>query len=206
MPYPVSLSSILQISAIHTNSGQLCISLFHYKYTTGSPIPDGQAAAVDALNKIRVAGKLVDKYKDCLPDSVNDLVWWAQWVAPTRFRRTTLAIAADAGLVASPTMPSNVSAAITKFAEEASRKGLGTVHMPSVPQSFVNESVLALPGGLAYGALADRIRESITLTGGQILDAVLFHKPDHVMSPKIVATAVQNTTRVARRRTVGLGA
>jgi hypothetical protein len=186
--------------------GQLCMSIFHYQYDSGSVIPDGQVALTDFLNKIRVAGKLKDKYLACIPDVVNDVTWHAQWIIPTRYRVTELAIPADAGLVPTAPMPSAVAVAITKRGELANRHNIGTLHMPAVPNTFVAQSMLTAPGFLAYDDLGTQVKEPVTLTGGQLMNPVILNKADYILSPTILTTVTQPTSRVNRRRTVGLGA
>jgi hypothetical protein len=205
MAYPVPLSSILELVANMTVNGQQCMSVFHYKYNTGSSIPDGRAAAVDFLNKIRVAGALKDAYVGCISDQIVDITWRAQWITPNRFRHVFLAVAPDAGTAAANPLPVQVSAAITKQAQNATRHGSGTLHMPGVPTSFVVDSLITLVGHTAYLALCDKVILPITLTGGQILDPVLFNRVTPNNSETIIQAFAQNTSRVNRRRTVGVG-
>jgi hypothetical protein len=205
MAYPVPLSSVLEYVIRLTVDGQECMSVLHYQYDSGSSIADGKAALTDFLNKMRVAGELNDKYRGCIPDEVTDITYRAQWITPQRFRYTFLAVAPEAGLVAAPTMPSAVSVAITKQAEAANRHGQGTLHMPAVPQSFVTDSMVNGLGGLAYLDLCTKLILPIVLTGGQLMNPVLFRRDDPVLSETIITAFPQATTRVNRRRTVGLG-
>lgn len=206
MAYSITTGAVLEVTFEATQDAQRIMTLFHYRLITSLPLPDGAQAARDALLEIQAPGKLRDQYAACVPDVIIDWHAYAQWITPARYRYEVGPGADWAGTVAVTPYPVNVAAAITKFGEQANRNNIGTMHMPAVPQNFIEDSVLTLQAKLAYDNLALEIPEPIVLPGGAELVPVLFNKLNPVQSVRITGAFPQESSRVMRRRTVGVGA
>jgi len=206
MPYIIGVGSILEMSYHGKLDGQLFITQFHYLFATGTTIADGETAALEMIDNLNNAGNLSDDYLACIPDEVTDIRLRAQWITPVRYRYVIDPGGVRAGTVASPAMPSNVAVALTKTGEKANRHNIGTVHMPAVPTSFVGDSLVTVLGQIAYDELCSDIPDNFVLATGQDMRPVLFNRPAPGTSVEIVQAFLQLTTRVNRRRTVGLGA
>jgi len=206
MAYVINPGAILQVTLDFTVNGQLNMALFHYVFQTGTAIADGKAAALDFISKIEVADELVPRFLDCISDEVLDLKVRAQWIWPARFRFVPSPTPPAAGGSLNAPLPSNVAAAITKYAETADRHGLGTLHIGGVPVTFVQDSLITVGGLIAYDALGDKMSSVYVLTTGQAMAPVLYRRGNPALSPVIIEANPQSTSRVSRRRTVGVGA
>lgn len=206
MPYNIGAGSILEMSYHGKVDGQLFISQLHYLFATGTTIVDGEAAALEMIDNLNNAGNLSDDYLACIPDEVGGIRLRAQWITPIRYRYVVDPGGVRQGTVASPSMPSNVAVALTKTGEKANRHNIGTLHMPAVPASFIGDSLLTVLGQIAYDELCSDLPDNFILATGQDLRPVLFNRVAPSTSVQIVQAFPQDTSRVNRRRTVGLGA
>jgi hypothetical protein len=107
-----------------------------------------------------------------------------------------------AGVCTSP----NVSAVLLKKSESVSRRGLGTFHLPGLPQE-----------GYVGGYLTPAYQEKMNAIGATLLNPVtpvndavtvqpvIWTPADGLVYYPITATTLITTLRIMRRRTVGLG-
>lgn len=194
--------TIIEASIRYTLNAQTLLSIFHYRLVTNTNQADGEAV-LNAFNSAfnDVAG-VVDKIAGVTSqDLIIDQVV-LQAIYPTRFRRYVYEPVQTAGQIAEDSLPQNVSVAITKRADEASRHGIGTLHMPAVPPSYVEGGYLTALAVNEYTTVAD---EMLVEYGTPEFEPVLFNRANPAASLRITAADVRNTSRVQRRRTVGLG-
>lgn len=205
MAYPIVDGSIAEVSVEMSVNGQNCMSLFHYYLEEEDPVTDGAALLVELLNWFAGGGGPFTAYEECIPDTVIDMSVYGQWITPTRYRYEIAAGGPFVGDVNSPPYPPNVSAAITKFGEAADRHNIGTLHMPAVPTTFIVDGMISAVGLGAYGGLASVLSNGFVSAAGHALSPVIFNRASPGDSPYIIGAFTQLTSRVNRRRTVGLG-
>src|SRR5689334_21532996 len=133
MAYPLTPDSIVECTIRTVVNGQTSLSLLHFRYAGTGTVSDGGAAILRLLNNMNAAGNLVAKYADLLAGNValNELrgqLIWASRYNPISVTPLVVGGQWGSGDCENPT----VAAAITKRAENATRHGRGTLHMPGV--------------------------------------------------------------------------
>lgn len=202
MPYEVSDGAILEATIVGNHEGERTMSVFHYRLTSTLGLPDGDAA-IDLFNiEWNDLTDFVGAYVTALSTTWNAVQAVYQWIYPTRFHRRTKTLTADTGVVAGLSLPPNVSVAITKTSEKATRRSRGTLHMPAVPSAYVTAGLVLPIGKAAYDDLAG-FMPVLYQTGTFV--PILFNRNQPNLSEQIVEGRTEETSRVNRRRTVGLG-
>lgn len=204
MPYEVDIGAVLAISIEGRQDNQQVITTLHYRLLDNS-LGDGRAAALAMMSNLQQGGDLFDAYKACLCDAVTDLTMYAQWVTPQRFAYVVSPEAPAMGVIGTAPLPANVAQVVTRRGEEANRRSISTLHLPGVP-------VAAVVGGILDGAqkallqdFADIACDANILVGGATLQPCAFTRLAPDTSKLLVEGFPQDTVRVMRRRTVGLG-
>lgn len=206
MPYPINLGDIISYTIEGRSYGQQVMSVLHYVADGAITSPDGQAVLTAALAILAAPDGLLDNWKKCVGNNLTNIQTRIQKIAPVRYRYVTYVPAATVGTAATPSVAGNLSAAITKRAELATKHGLGTLHMPAVPSGFITTGEL---NGLAVGTYADlqsSVEQEVAgIPGGLILVPVIFNRAAPLTSPQITQTQLQFSLRTMHRRTVGVG-
>jgi len=204
--YGIAAGSIMAVSAVGKMNGQETITTVHYRYAnlTGT-IPDGRAAIIYVLTQIRMAGGWFEKYLACISGAVTGIQLYGQWITNTRYAYATDGVAAASGDLAATVMPQNVAMVVTRRGDLADRKNISTLHLPGVPASEVAAGVLSLDQQIALNDFANASIQPFVLTGGQELYPCAFNRNDPSFSRILTESFAQQTVRVMRRRTVGLG-
>lgn len=154
------------------------------------------------------AGTHMDTYAKCLITAATINEAWVQKVKPIRIRKKqeNVAVVGTAG----PNYTANVAAAVEFQTDFATRKGIAVKKVGPAPMT----STLALAGkwDAAYivllGNLGIALSTPYTFAGGnQVFTPCVWHRsagfPPY--GDPITAYKVQDTCRVNRRRTLGLG-
>lgn len=202
MPYTIPSGAILEASIQGRSAGQLTLSVFHYVLDTPGGVADG-AAEIDAFNlEWNTSLDFVGVYADCCSTefAIENIVY--QWIYPNRYRRVIKTPAETAGTVSQPSFPPNVSGAITKQADVATRHGIGTLHMPGVPNGSNDDGYVTISQKARYGALGTFLSAPYRTS---TLFPVLYRRLAPNASAVVTAATVRDTMRVVRRRTVGVG-
>lgn len=206
MAYPIEEGSILQVSMVGTNAGQMFVSLFNYWFTDGPTIDDGHNAALESLGELAAAGKLLEKYTNIIGPNITNIEFYAQWIDPTRYARVRDFNGPYAGTHPFDSLSPNYAVAITKRGQGAGRHDVGTLHMPGVPSSAIENGMLTAGALIDYNALRDQVIAGFTIAGARTFNPILFNRAEPSASAYISTGFVQPTARVSRRRTVGVGA
>lgn len=201
------LGAIVEVTYLSTLFSQRIMNVLHYvvtnESTTVSPVQEMEdLAGTFAANGV---GDILPAYLACLPENlVVDLVR-CQAILPTRYRAINQVIN-EQGLLGTAST-ANVQGSITKTTTFSGRDQIGSIHLPLASES--------ISGGLVTGgtrtlmdALADELKVTVTEdVGGGAYAPVLFHRnPLTVPRYSLITEMVpQTTSRVMRRRTVGLG-
>jgi len=206
----VATGQIYLMSLVGDMDGQECINTFTYRATDASdPTKTVQEVAIGlnaALSIPDGGGKRFDStYLALLPSQYVWVETWIQVVSPTRYVKSVFA-GGGAGTSNIDGHWANSAAVITRRGEEANRKNIGSVHIcfPSEAAAVAGK----VPAGYKtdMGDFATQMRATQALAGLSVnMVPVLFHKGGTPNYSVIKSTIAQDTVRVMRRRTVGVG-
>lgn len=208
MAYPITTGSLIELGIAGTLFGQRTLTLFHYRIT-GTTITDGQAALEDWLDSltgnIAIGGAY---FAACSEDwtgyQLSAQVIYVPGPSVQRRPKVVLSITTFPGEVASPSLPPGVAAALTRRSEVASRRGLGTIHMPGVPTSFTSGGELSTLGIDSYTTLGGAFMENPTI-GSMTGTPMIYNRSNPADSIQVTSVTPQSTVRTMRRRVVGRG-
>lgn len=206
MAYPINNLDIVEVVFEGRHEGQQVMSVMHYQNTTPGIDADARPALVSLVSQFQAPGRLFDCWRSALSVHVTDMVVNAQLIRGNRFANIFQVPAIDHGGIAGDCNPTNTAVAITRQGEAANRHNIGTIHMPGVPLSFLNNSLLQAAGFGLYSAFAlESLQTYVTIAGGLTLVPVLYNRRSYLDSARPVTAEVQNFARTMHRRTVGLG-
>ena len=150
-------------------------------------------------------GSLFEQYILMASEQLIDVQMYAQVVYPIRYRYTDGGAALTTGEEAVLAFPANVQGSITRAAERAGRRYVGHLAVPAIPVDKLENSLMT-PAWLAQASvLAERITQTVVLADGTEMVPCLFNKATDPVWEPITFAFPQPTSRVMRRRTVGLG-
>lgn len=207
MPYTLEDGDIVEVRVNYVQNGQRMLNVMHYRMV-GSGIADEggtdvqeTAANVAAGIDQWVANWLEQGSSNCTILSVD-----AQKIYPNRypFRRT---VVNEAGSSASASLPQNVQLSIEKVGELANRHGIGRIEVPGITVDKVSDGLVTAAGAdwlaeLSTSALLPIIAPFEAPTA---LVPILYNRATPLTSQLVTGMRLGNTSRVARRRTVGVG-
>lgn len=204
MPNQV-VGDTVRVTLVGSLFDQVIMNVFDYKVTLSGGQPIGVVAnALDAA--FDVANGFYDKYRAICPRSYVHDFTWIQTIRPNRYVKSIFSIGSN-GTNAADTTVTNVALTITKRSDIANRRGTGSVHIPVSPDS----------AGLDAGRIGGAIKAAATAFGTLMSSDQSILTASTNLSPCISNAAgtfpsvpytnfiVQLTSRVVRRRTVGLG-
>jgi hypothetical protein len=186
------------------------MNTFNYRVSTvvgGSPTINAFAAdflvsAQWAINE--------STFRACCPNNYTHLQTWLQFVRPVRYVafKDEVNVAGDSGAAA---LTANLAAVVTRQGDIADKHNNGSIHIP-----IAQDDTLIANGKLTAGfkttvnAFAENVNDGITVTSGAATvttrPVLYFITPSGSVNSRDVITAyAQDTVRVMRRRTVGLG-
>lgn len=144
-------------------------------------------------------------YLALLPSTYALPVVTAQRIWPVRSVARPITLVGAVGTNAGGASSANHTASITFQTPNAGRTQRGTIHIGPAPDSasalgFIVNAYFAL-----LLTLTNRLLTAFTPpTSGSIVAPVLYNRKTHITSP-VTSAQVQPTSRVQRRRTVGVG-
>lgn len=206
MPTPVSAGSIISYTIRGVLNNQEVMSVFHYKMI-GAAAPD-ITLLMDGVNAVLgAAGSLYARWIDYVNNALVSVKTRIQVIYPVRYAYFEYTQALTVGQGAGLAAPQNVSAAITRRGVDAGRGNIGTIHMPGVNANDIGS------GNIVGGAIAkltligseSNVTRASGVAGVDILP-ILYKRSAPGASVPPVSFIVQSSSRVERRRTVGLGA
>lgn len=209
MAYQAVSNGIYLVTLLGRLCGQRTMTTFQYR--VGNALQDAtvQDVYVALSAHFRKTDGIIDKLKVCCPLNWTLEEQWYQQVAPVRIRKLVEQLKTGAGTQFNATVP-NLSASITRFGEIADRTARGGIRVPVDAQASENGMLtFAMKGFLT--ALAQAMLEVVdaSLTVGLLVPCIWtpIKMPDKPIATlhDLYGTAVEPTSRVMRRRTVGLG-
>lgn len=218
LDYAISGNAVCQVTLFGTLFGQTVMNVFHYRLDlAGGTVAAGGAFLQDFNDALNAGGGFYETYVNSLPAQVLNIRADLQWIDPDRFIKRTFVVNPTGGFTHIPTT-ANLAAVIELRANIASRRSVGTKHLPGLGGTGV-------ANGLVTAALMAQIEEfgdqailDVTV-GLRTMRPIIFGrarpaytKPDGTVMPalpksykEVSGYVTHDTARVMRRRTVGLG-
>lgn len=159
---------------------------------------------------LNLTGGVSQKLANCYSGDMDNISLIIQDIWPIRYVRSIQLSGYPTGTVASldTLLPPNICGVIWLRGERAGRTYRSIKHIGAMPASFVDGGNISNIGLAAYGNLGAQLAATlnITVAGTPIaLYPVVYHREDPAISRQIFTWEVPDTSRVERRRTVGLG-
>jgi len=202
----LNTGDILQISFVGTLFSQRVLNVLHYRVTADSTSPSyvTAAGAVGFQMQSGVVTPGLAMLAAQGPEYNLDYIR-VQKVNGTRLRYVDYAVNLPGTVAGNCTAP-NIAATITKKTENGTRHGIGSLHLPGIPSNGYANGVLDATYKLLVDAISARLINPFTvqLETTQCQPILWSKSIDPVYHP-LTNTVVQNTIRVMRRRTVGVG-
>lgn len=216
MAYAVAANAVCQVTFRGRLHGQVVQNQFYLQNTSGGIIGDGAAAFTTLNTQLVGLGGAYTMWRSQISVSVEDIVIDYQWISPDRFRKRTIVPLVTTGALAE-TEYTNTAAAFTLHGDISGPRRVFTKHLPGIPEEVVVDGLL--DGGYVtdLGVMADAMIGTLpvgpnvfTWVGyGRFRAANPTHVPPLPELPELVTLltghTIGDTSRVMRRRTVGLG-
>lgn len=204
MAYPIPNGGVVEIVANQRLAGQVILNIFHYK--AEGTVTDAKPELIELLDVVNSAGgnSIAEKMAQAQGLGLTYDSWTVQLISPTRYLKMAKAPAYAGAEGEGTSMPPNVAAVLTKKAEVSGRHGIGNMHLGGVPKEQAVNGSWTAEYMLLLQALAATLPESITTTT-ITWRPVLIQRAQISSSVRFVEVQPQKTTRIMRRRTVGLG-
>lgn len=206
MPYSIQPGDIIEVRLNMRLYGQRMLNVLHWR-NGEDEVPDAQTALQDTLDDMfdNPGGSVLDAYVAGLSADLTLLYADAQVIYPLRraYERKVLDVQCSGD---TPALPPNVSASITKRSTFAGAGSEGRIAIPGMMPQNQAGGEWTLDG---IGVLNDIAAQWIApLTLGTFTGAarpIIYHRTNPNISVTWETLTIQPTTRVQRRRTVGLG-
>lgn len=206
MPYSIQPGDIIEVRLNMTMNGQRLMNVCHYR-NGDDEVPDAQAVMQEQLSDLfdGALGSISAVYLTNLSDSLSLDYADMQVIYPLRraYERFTIN---NGGTNANIALPQNVQMSVTKRSSFAGPSGHGRLEIPGVCDNQVALGKLTEDGLSAAFSIGAAWQEPLTL--GTFVDAAkatIYHRANPSLSLEWETLTVQDTIRVARRRTVRLG-
>lgn len=210
MGRPVNDGAILEVTLSQRMNSQTLLNIFHYRLITspGATVDGDTVVAILTAALLDPPVELAVNLKAASPANwaYDGLV--TQWITPTRYTRFFDNTDAGAGALLSSPTPQNVAITTTKLAIEATRHGIGSFHLGGVASGDVLNGAITVQGVAHAAIVADAMMQVVDVSaaaGALTLRPVIFNRVTPSASLNWVEYKTQLTSRVERRRTVGLG-
>lgn len=203
MLLPTPIGTIWSLILQWKSNNQVLLNTFNYRQEVDNL--DYVDFAALAQGRILGIGRLVPTILDAVSNTCTlERTLW-QPIRPTRLRAARFTLNSP-GTQQEVPLPQNVAQVITRSGDPATRRSIGSIHLPPCDADRVENGVLTAPQRVLVDDVAALVRTPLTdELDNIILTPVLIAR--NAADPPIVVrfASVQNTIRVMRRRTVGVG-
>ncbi len=202
----LNTGDILQIQYRGTLFGQRVINSLHYRVYASSTTESYVQACIDVgfamYNGVITPGLAL---ADAQAPEYNLDAIRVQKVNGIRGRYVDYQVN-QPGVHAGECTTANVAAVITKRTDTASRRGLGSIHIPGIPSVGYSGAKLTAAYKLKIDAVSARLINPFTVPAETTAcQPILWAKLTDPVYRVLTGTFVQTTLRVMRRRTFGVG-
>lgn len=205
----VMTSDIVEVSFEGRCAGQTTLNLLHYMITD-APIDgiDWNGFALALKGQIDNPAGMMETYLACCSDEFTLRSLRIQVIKQFRYSYEHFDLDDEPGTVVQEALPPNDAVVITKRNDSTGRHARGSIHMPGVPRTFVANGEVLPVGRAAYDLFATEAakNQAVTVLSATLtLAPVIYNRLAPGTSQRWNQWITQATSRVQRRRTVGLG-
>lgn len=203
----IPIGTIIEITQQGDLCGQTCMSVYHYVVNIASSTPSGVDELMNLMLQHWNAGPatISEAYLSVTPENYTLRRTYAQAVFPVRARKVVLGQAHQGTTI--PATTGNVQASVTLTSDLAGRRHIGGKRVPIAPGLGLDGIIPPLFKVVVDTYAAECAQPlPVAIGGGEYLP-VIYHRPP-APPPHfdlITSSFAQDSVRVLRRRTVGLG-
>lgn len=202
---PVGAGDVLLVTYKGSLADQIIMTTFHYGMSTVTGAPTQDAVATEVLTKLSAVGGQNERFLNCCPDNYNLDEVWVQFILDTRYRKKVgfPNVGGNFGFQAYGT---NQAGVISRFGPAANRRNQGNIHIPiGASASWLLDGKIIPAWRTAANLLAPFLYNPQVLATTGTISPILIHGTSKLNAIPLVSAQVQETARVMRRRTVGVG-
>jgi hypothetical protein len=214
--YAISAQSVCSVTMKSDLFNQQVMNVFHYMLDLpGGTLADG-GSFLDSFNARLVAAGFNDSYTDCLPAQCVTITQDLQWINPDRFVKKTYDVN-PAGSFGNTTI-SNIAGILMLRGDIAGKSSIGVKHLPGLGGTNVVDGKISAAYKAQLTAFGTLALAPVTV-GARTMTPIIFGLPFPAYVNKkgkaipakpltkrfVTQFTVEDTSRVMRRRTVGLG-
>lgn len=204
MAYVINNGAVLQLIINYQYCGQTCLNVTNWKMSGAPSGVDGRTTLTNFLGAVNNLGGMQPHLAAALVDSVSFRDVSAQWIAPTRYAYITQPPSAAAGLLANDGLPPNVALALERANDDAGKINRGDLHIGGISTLHVADGLSTGQAALDFDSFLSDIVTPVTLFD-LVFTPVTNHRADPTLGKTLLYSRIQDTSRILRRRTVGLG-
>lgn len=194
----MALNDIFQMTVVGQLHGQTVMNTLHYKQLSSGPAP-GSAVMTAFRSLFEVS------YLNCLSAEYELTTYAWQKIAPGAPEAPYVTpVGFTTGNGNANSLPSVVSAVITKRTLLAGKKNRGRIYVPAVPVDFEINSKITLGAFGTYQALSAVLASQFTTSGAVLFEPCVYHRSTKTSDP-ITSCLARDNLRTQRRRGVGVG-
>lgn len=202
----LDLNDSVLMTIVGRLNGQRTMNTFWWRVTAVAGDPD-EAVAFQELHSLLLTN-FFDLYLACVPTNWEGYQVWYQSIFNVRQRKIVFPFDSE-GTGPGEANTANVQGSITRVGDLASRKAIGGIRIPIGTTALTTVNGYISPAQkTAMEEFAAAMVPTRTTAAPAVTYTPMVGAPDP-LNPvnwfQVVATQVQETTRVLRRRTVGLG-
>lgn len=208
MAYPILVNDIIEVRDFQRMNGTVLINVYHYAIVeVSAPVADGVAwlQAFGALLADNATGIL--SMVQAQAAALNHETLSVQKILPVRYRSVDITTG-DIGTVAGAALPQNVSCSVTLYSQVATRHGIGRKEVGGIPSTGIVNGLLTAAQVARLFNYGNTVVQDWAVPGGggtAIATPILLNRAVPNASLVMSTYTVQGTSRVTRRRTVGVG-
>lgn len=212
MAYTIAQTSIISVIYRSLADGQENLLTLHYRLQPDEGVmddPDGEEVLGQISTQLSSPLSVDEDYTSVLSSDIAKTTRIQQVIYPQRFVKVVYALDFDGvGTAPAPMMPPNAAHVITLRGDIATPHARGNKHIGGVPKEWTEDGFATGAALAAYATLADQLKGSFSITtavGNFNVYPVIYNRANPTISIAVTNYTLGETTRVERRRTVGLG-
>lgn len=206
MPYSIQPGDIIEVRLNMSMNGQRLLNVCHYRNGTDE-VPDAQDVMQEQLAALFDGGlgDISNEYISALANNLTLDYADMQVIYPLRraYERFTIGVPCTSLDVP---LPQNIQGSITKRSSFPGPSGHGRIEVPGITQEMTVDGKMSTSGLSTLTLIGTVWQEPLTLgTFTGAAPSIIYHRANPSLSLNWESTTVQDTVRVARRRTVRVG-
>ena len=207
MAFELNNGAIVLVSVMSSQQSNVIMNTLHYQYTTQAAPVQYTGPCLQLAQAFEVVNTgLVDLMRDIQHNSLLHFAVWVQPIFPNRYTKVRIEFPRP-GRLDAPPLPMNTAMTITKSSAIAKRYGRGSFHIGGMTTLHMANEGSWNQAGLTLGNnIAAKLTANVaTVDPIGVFTPVLFNQAVPQRITFVDGAVAQNSIRVERRRTLGLG-